>query len=91
MSNNTKKIRVRLTATVLMEHFEVIEVPESATDDQLKKLVESRQSNVDDYRYIQDPSSWRSKYCTYSPADPADEVDCKATFYPDGSIDTEKV
>jgi hypothetical protein len=91
MRIETKKIRIKLTATVRKEHFEVIEVPCDITDEQLAKLIDTRQVNVDRGRYIEEPATWAQGESSYRIADAGEEVDCKATFYSDGGIDTESV
>jgi hypothetical protein len=90
MSSVTQKIRIQLTATVRREHFEVIEVPCDITPEQLAKLVDSRQVNVDRCNYIEEPESWAQGESSYQVAGDSEEVDCKATFYADGGIDTER-
>lgn len=90
MIRETKKIRIQLTATVRKEHSEVIEVPNDITPEQLAKLVDSRLVNIERCNYIEEPGSWAQGESSYRVAGDNDEVDCKATFYDDGGIDTER-
>jgi len=57
-SVGTKKVRVNLSAFIRVECTEVIEVPASMNEDELKTLAQMRYENTDRSSYTQDSEYW---------------------------------
>lgn len=61
----TKKIAIKLAALTRVEYFEVIEVPESMTEEQLNELVDRRYDVVDGGSFVDDPDYWEKATCEH--------------------------
>lgn len=59
----TKRVRVRVSAFTRVEWGTEVDVPESATDDQLDDLARAFYDNVDGGEYADDPDYWERGSC----------------------------
>lgn len=80
----TKLVTIQLAARTRVEYSEVVEVPASATQEQIDALVNIRYQDVDGGQYVSDPEYWERATCAGIPEDAGFEACKKATLTPSG-------
>ncbi len=83
----TKLVRVSLSAYTLVEYTEVIEVPVDATEDILDKLVRDRYAAVDGGEFQLAPDYWGKGGCRWTEAEPGAEPQLRLVPEPDSPDD----
>lgn len=76
----TKLVTIQLAARTRVEYSEVVEVPASATQEQIDALVDIRYQAVDGGEYVSDPEYWERATCAVNPEESDGEPSKKATL-----------